>query len=113
MQQCCGVVPLAQVRETFTAVRFLGEHLPLERLYGLTPTVDDLEDQFGAGGGANAARFVWSPFGICEALAVKRGFLIAKTGRPDAHAAGRQILFDSQDGLLPLFWLPPPAPEGL
>ena len=139
MQECSGIVPLAQVREPYTAVRYLGEHLPLERLYGLAPPRDELEDlverdaacvsgSSGGGGGgggggsrapaeskgaalaAAAARYVWSPFALCEALAVKRGMLIAKTGQPDAHAAGREILYDCQDGVIPLHWLPPADP---
>ena len=116
MQECCGVVPLAQVREPFTALRFLGEHLPLERLYGLTPDRDDLLDAIGDGvvGAARGAalataavRYSWSPHSIAEALAVKRGILIAKSGQPDAHAAGRAILYDAQDGVLPIYWMPP------
>lgn len=35
IQECLGVLPLAQVRETFSAVRFLAEHLPLDSMYGL------------------------------------------------------------------------------
>lgn len=130
MQECSGIVPLAQVREPYTAVRFLGEHLALERLYGLAPPRDELEDivdrdaacvsggahrapeaSKGAALAAAAARYVWSPLAICEALAVKRGMLIAKTGQPDAHAAGREILFDCQDGILPLYWMPPGGGE--
>jgi len=125
-QECCGVVPLAQVREPFTAVRFLGEHLEVERLYGLAPPRDELEDMAdaaagcvsgggGGGGGESrgaamneaAARYVWSPLSLCEQLAEKRGYYIAKTGRLDAHAAGREILYDAQDGVLPLWWQPP------
>jgi ribosome biogenesis GTPase A len=118
-QECCGVVPLAQVREPFTAVRFLGEHLEVERLYGLAPPRDELEDLAdagGAGGGGASrgaalseasVRYVWSPLSLCEALAEKRGYHIAKTGRLDAHAAGREILYDAQDGVLPLWWEPP------
>ena len=117
-QECCGVVPLAQVREPFTAVRFLGEHLEVERLYGLAPPRDELEDMVEAAGvpeGASrgaamsdaAARYVWSPLSLCEQLAEKRGYYIAKTGRLDAHAAGREILYDAQDGVLPLWWQPP------
>jgi ribosome biogenesis GTPase A len=118
-QECCGVVPLAQVREPFTAVRFLGEHLEVERLYGLAPPRDEVEDMMEAAGGVGegasrgaamseaAACYVWSPLSLCEQLAEKRGYYIAKTGRLDAHAAGREILYDSQDGVLPLWWLPP------
>ena len=35
IQECCGVLPLAQVREPYSGVRFLAEHLPLEHMYGL------------------------------------------------------------------------------
>lgn len=35
VQECCGVIPLAQLREPYTAVRLLAEHLPLEAMYGL------------------------------------------------------------------------------
>lgn len=35
IQECCGVLPLAQVREPYSAVRFLAQHLPLEVMYGL------------------------------------------------------------------------------
>lgn len=35
VQECCGVLPLAQIREPYSAVRFLAEHLPLEHMYGL------------------------------------------------------------------------------
>lgn len=129
MQECLGVVPLAQVREPYTAVRLLGEHLELERLYGLKPSRDELEDMIeaegweageaGRGGrptkgmalASAEKRYQWSPLTLCEALAEKRGYLIAKTGRLDSHAAGREILFDAQDGILPLYFLPPNAPQ--
>ena len=35
IQECCGVLPIAQVRETYSAVRFIAEALPLEDLYGV------------------------------------------------------------------------------
>ena len=94
MQELCGVIPLAQVREPYSAVRVLAERLPLERLYGLTLPKDDEEE-------------AWSPLLLCEQLAVKRGYHIARTGRPDGHAAGREILYDTQDGNVPVAWLPP------
>lgn len=114
MQECCGVVPLAQVREPYTAARLLGEQLPLERMYGIhtmmpgrqAQPVSKADRAIGAptGGGDDE---VLSPLWLCEALATKRGRFLARTGRPDAHAAGREILYDAQDGVLPVWWLPP------
>ncbi|KAA0161310.1 hypothetical protein FNF31_03924 [Cafeteria roenbergensis] len=105
MQQCLGVMPLAQVREPYTAVRFLAERLPLERMYGLKP-VD--EDDYAA---AAAGDYAWTPWAICESYAVKCGLLHARTGRPDAHAAGRRILQDAVDGVLPIYFWPPADAE--
>jgi hypothetical protein len=81
MQQLCGVISLAQVREPYTAVRYLAERMPIEAMYGLRLPKD--EDG-------------WSPLLICEELATKRGLHNARTGRPDGHAAGREILYDTQ-----------------
>ena len=97
MQELLGVVPIAQVRESYTALRLLAATLPLERLYGLALPSDEPR---------------WSPLLLAEALAVKRGLHIARTGRPDAHAAGRSVLYDSQDGILPLYWMPPASGGG-
>ena len=94
-QELLGVIPIAQVREPYTAVRYLAERLPLAALYGLALPRGDGE---------------WTPLSLCEALATKRGTFIARVGRPDAHAAGRQILYDAQDGIIPMSWLPPPPP---
>jgi ribosome biogenesis GTPase A len=103
MQECCGVIPLAQVREPYTSIRFLASHLPIERLYGISLPKDETREEGGEG---------WTPLNICEALATKRGLFIARTGRPDSHSAGRSILYDTQDGIVPLWWLPPAEGTG-
>lgn len=95
MQQLLGVIPIAQVREPYTAVRYLTERVALEKMYGLNLP----HDEEG-----------WSPLLLCEQLAVKRGLHIARTGRPDSHSAGREILYDAQDGIIPLAWTPPAIP---
>lgn len=92
MQELLGVIPIAQVREPYTAVRYLLERLPLDRLYGLQLPKDEPS---------------WNPMLFCEVLAHKRGLHIARTGRPDSHAAGRAVLYDSQDGVIPIAWWPP------
>lgn len=128
MQHCLGVIPLAQVRECYTAVRFLAERLPLEKWYGLTlpddwdylltltdamPTeLKEAADQPEVVDGTTKSVLLrWSAYSICDAYASKRGMLIAKTGAPDAHAAGRSMLYDTVDGVVPLFFWPPTGKE--
>ena len=41
LQECAGVLPLAQLREPYSAVRLIAEHLPVERLYGLRLPADE------------------------------------------------------------------------
>jgi len=123
MQECAGVMPLAQVREPYSAVRFLCEALPMPQLlgikpehdtYGHSPSVSSSAGHVGGvavreegEGGGTAALSAWSPYGLCEAYAEKKGIRIARTGAPDTHAAGRAILYDTVDGVLPLYWEPP------
>lgn len=109
IQECCGVLPLAQVREPYSAVRFLAQHLPLEVMYGLrlpkvsthTHTHTTLAivwrgsmslTQHGCVLACMQGESAWSPLVLCEALAEKRGYHLARTGRPDAHRAGREML---------------------
>jgi ribosome biogenesis GTPase A len=92
MQELGGVIAIAQIREPYTALRVLGEMLPIEQMYGLSLPRD--ED-------------AWSPLLFAETLATKKGMMLARTGRPDGHSAGRQVLYDAQDGVLPVAWLPP------
>lgn len=111
MQECGGVLPIAQVREVYTTVRYLAEHLPLERMYGLSPDRSELQEMVENGDVKNIheamQKYRWSPLHLCEALATKRGIFVARVGRPDGHAAGREILYDAQDGVLPIYWRPP------
>ncbi len=92
MQELGGVIAIAQIREPYTALRVLGEMLPIEQMYGLSLPRDEEE---------------WSPLLFAETLATKKGMMLAKAGgRPDGHSAGRQVLYDAQDGVLPVAWLP-------
>jgi len=90
MQILCGLFPIAQVREPFTAIRYLAERVPVEKIYKLQP-VDGLP---------------WSPYTLCEALAKKKGYILAKSGRPDVHRSGLQILKDTVDGNIVISWPP-------
>ena len=125
MQECAGVVPLAQVREPYTAMRFLCEALPLPRRRGTKRDQDPVggagmgggsthvggvlvhSDEDDAAGSTAQALSAWSPYSLCEAYAEKKGIRIARTGAPDTHAAGRALLYDTVDGVIPLYWEPP------
>lgn len=91
-----GLLPLAQVRETTSAVRILAENLPLPSLLGLKlPDWYDNSDP-------------WSPLAICEAYAEKHRFVFPRSGRPDVHRAGLEIMKDCTDGAILLSYEPPP-----
>lgn len=68
-----GIFPISQVREPYTAVGYIAERIPLERLYDLKKISTEQKE--------------WSAFEICEAYAEKRGYH-SKKGRPDPYRAG-------------------------
>jgi len=91
--ECCGLYPIPQIRETFSAIRFIAEHIPLEEVYNLELDTDDFGD-------------LWSPYAICGTFANKHGYTI-EGGGPDFHRAGLEILRDTVDGLVLLAFSPP------
>ena len=94
--ECCGLYPIAQVRESFSAVRLLAETLELERLYNIREEDREGDDD------------PLSPLALCAALAVKRGYTLRRGGAPDVHRAGLEVLRDCVDGALCLAFAPPP-----
>lgn len=44
---------------------------------------------------------------MCEAYAEKRGYRTDRRGRPDHQRAGSELVRDTVDGIVPLFFLPP------
>ena len=106
MQLLCGNTPIAQAREPFSTIRFLAEagvHPPLPEAYSLSlaSVAEHSVSIPGAG---------WSPYALCEALAVKRSFL-TRGGRPDVFRAANRILRDALAGKnIRLAFLPPGQP---
>jgi ribosome biogenesis GTPase A len=97
LQILCGLFPIAQVRESYSAIRYLAERVPVEKIYGLHHP--DQEEKH------------WTPYYICEAYANKRGYYLKK-GRPDVHRAGLEILKDCVDGVISISWPPPGVDVG-
>ncbi|KAG6594135.1 Guanine nucleotide-binding protein [Phytophthora cinnamomi] len=99
LQELSGLYPYSQIREPYSAVRFLAEHVVLERILDLKPRTqlfDGLEEELE-----------WTPWTLCEAYAEKRGYRTDRRGRPDHQRAGSELVRDTVDGILPLFFLPP------
>ncbi|OWF39484.1 guanine nucleotide-binding protein-like 1 [Mizuhopecten yessoensis] len=99
LQILAGIYPIAQVREPFTPVGFLAERIDiLNQLRLKHPNCEK-----------NAAKSLkcWSAYDICEAWAEKRGFITAKSGRPDLHRAANNLLRMGLDGRLCLCLRPP------
>ncbi|XP_026470042.1 guanine nucleotide-binding protein-like 1 [Ctenocephalides felis] len=67
IQVLMGSYPISQLRETFSTLRFVAERLDLPKLLHLKHPDGDKE---------------WSSYNICEAWAIKRGFLTARAARP-------------------------------
>jgi len=88
IQVLMGGYPIAQLREPFASLRFLCERLDL-------PNILDVDHPEGA-------NREWTPFDICDAWALKRGFLTAKAARPDTFRAANNILRMALDGKLTL-----------
>ena len=89
MMELCGLCPIAQIRETMSAIRFLAENIKLENLYVLK-----MPDWYDKGS-------EWTPLSICEALGDKRGYTLSRScGAPDVHRAGLEIIRDCVDGIV-------------
>lgn len=97
--ECSGLYRVSQIRECYSAVRFVGERLDLPKLYNLKLDEDDYGDE-------------WSPYSFLGSLADKRGFTIRGVGgAPDIHRAGLDFINDVCDGIILLCFPPPPVPQ--
>lgn len=93
-QVLMGSYPIAQLRVPMAAVKYLAERVDLKKLLNLTHPEGNTDN-------------VWSAVNICEAWAIKRGFLTAKAARPDSNRAANSILRMALEGQITLFTVPP------
>lgn len=96
LQAVIGTHQVAQTRDPQSGVAYLGNRLPLERIYGLK-RLD---------GGAEGDP--WSPWDLCEAYALKKGFRIKNgKGQADIHRAAIAMLQEAYQGRLVIYFAPP------
>lgn len=88
LQVLMGCFPIAQLREPYSTISYLAQRMNLiEILHIKKDKFSDFEDES-----------IWSAYEICEQWGVKRGFLTAKTGRPDVYRAANHLLRMALDG---------------
>uniref|UniRef100_A0A182QQ14 Guanine nucleotide-binding protein-like 1 n=1 Tax=Anopheles farauti TaxID=69004 RepID=A0A182QQ14_9DIPT len=88
LQVLMGSYPIAQLREPYASIRFLAERVNLVQLLSLKHPDNDNDE--------------WSAMDVCDAWAIKRGFLTAKAARPDTYRAANSILRMALDGKITL-----------
>ena len=88
MQVLLGSYPIAQLREPYASVKFLAERVDLPKLLSLKHPEENSKE--------------WSAMDICEAFAIKRGYMTAKAARPDTYRAANSILRMALDGKIAL-----------
>lgn len=85
LQVLMGSYPIAQLREPYGPLRYLAERVNLVGILNLRDSDVDSFDE-------------WSPISMCDAWATQRGFLTARSARPDTARAANNILRMALDG---------------
>ena len=99
LQVLMGCFPIAQLREPYSTVGFLSQRIPVHLMLRLEHPNQE---------GNTVVEHKWSAYDICEAWALKRGFLTARAARPDVYRAANHLLRMALDGrTLCLAFYPP------
>uniref|UniRef100_A0A1I8P0L4 Guanine nucleotide-binding protein-like 1 n=1 Tax=Stomoxys calcitrans TaxID=35570 RepID=A0A1I8P0L4_STOCA len=77
LQVLLGSFPISQLQVPYRSIQLMAEHLDLPKILKIHLPEDYDE---------------WSPVAICDALAIKRGFIVAKSARPDRYRAANHLL---------------------
>lgn len=113
LQVLMGCYPISQLREPYSSIQYLAERVnvveklklkPIEEIRHQKPALNDhnytpieivdADPQKKKAGTSGD----WSAWTICEAWAVQRGFLTARSGRPDVYRAANHLLRMALDG---------------
>jgi ribosome biogenesis GTPase A len=109
LQVLMGCYPISQLREPYSSIQYLAERVDMVAKLKLKPA-DEVRQQKPA---VNDHNYVpmktvgskqvgtssdWSAWTICESWALHRGFLTARSGRPDVYRAANHLLRMALDG---------------
>lgn len=113
LQVLMGCYPISQLREPYSSIQYLAERVDIVGKLKLKP-VDEIRHEKPALNDRNytPVRVIdgkpekqtagcsgqWSAYTICESWAVLRGFLTARSGRPDVYRSANHLLRMALDG---------------
>lgn len=119
LQVLMGCYPISQLREPYSSIQYMAERIDMVELLKLKP-VDEIRHEKPALNDPNyrpvkvmnknqaGTSSDWSAWSICESWAMDRGFLTARSGRPDVYRAANHLLRKALDGrTLCLSFYPP------
>lgn len=87
LQVLLGSFPISQLQVPYRSIQLMAEHLDLPKILKI-----HLPEDYDA----------WSPVAISDAWAYKRGFIVAKSARPDRYRAANHLLRSCVGGQLQL-----------
>jgi ribosome biogenesis GTPase A len=103
LQILCGLYPIAQVREPYSSIGFLHRRLRVDQIYSLKFPYDlDEDEKF-----IEEKNHKWSAWELCESYADLRGYRTNKGGKLDIYRAGKEILKETVNGVIRLYFSPP------
>lgn len=113
LQVLMGCYPISQLREPNSSIQYLAERVNMVEKLKLRP-VDEIRHEKPALNNRNYVPTAvesdkpgsklagtseeWSAYTICESWAVHKGFLTARSGRPDVYRAANHLLRMALDG---------------
>lgn len=109
LQVLMGCYPISQLREPYSSIQYLAERVDMVEKLKLKPA-DEIRHEKPAVNDRNYAPVKtigckrvgttsdWSAWTICESWAMHRGFLTARSGRPDVYRAANHLLRMALDG---------------
>lgn len=109
LQVLMGCYPISQLREPYSSIQYLAERVDLVAKLKLKPA-DEVRHEKPAANDPNyrpieirnknqvGTSDQWSAWTLCESWALHRGFLTAKSGRPDVYRAANHLLRMALDG---------------
>ncbi len=106
LQILSGQINIAQVREGYTTLSYVGSRYPLTKVLGLKPSnINEEDEEFSEAG----QEYRWSGYEIAKSYAIKKSYFTSKSMcNPDAHRAANELLRNLQNGKIG-FCLAPPS----